>query len=81
MMSEDGLSTLDVPIHIAQDHIPKLLIFTLIVNMVDIIWLFVMWGIWTKKLKHNEAWNTFSTLHYFVLLLALLNVAVKVKIL
>jgi len=23
-MSEDGLSTLDVPIHIVQDHIPKL---------------------------------------------------------
>jgi len=28
MMSEDGLSTLDVSFHIAQDHIPKLLIFT-----------------------------------------------------
>ena len=27
MMSEDGLSTLAVPIHIAQDHIPKLLIY------------------------------------------------------
>ena len=47
--------------------------------MVDIIWLFVMWGIWTKKLKHNSAWNNFSYLHYFVLFLAVVNIIVKVS--
>ena len=38
-----------------------------------------MWGIWTKKLKHNSAWNNFSYLHYIVLFLAVVNIFVKVR--
>ncbi len=59
----------------------QLLIFTGVVTVVDCIWLFVMWAIWTKKLKHNSAWNNFSYLHYFTLILAVINIILKVKFL
>jgi len=52
--------------------------FTFIVIAVDIVWLTTMWGIWTKTLKNNSAWNNFSFLHHFVLLLAIVNIIVKV---
>jgi len=56
----------------------KLILFTFVVTVVDIIWILLMWGIWTKTLKHNSAWNNFGFLHYFVLFLAFVNIIIKV---
>lgn len=56
----------------------KLIVINSVTIVLDIIWVFSVFSVWTTKIKGYKAWNKLYNLHVFALFFSFVNILIKV---
>ena len=50
----------------------------ILTSIIDFIWLLSIGGIWTFETKKNPLWDSFHSLHVFVIITSVIELLIKV---